>query len=645
MRSLSTGTRRRLKALAAGVAAVLAALACVLALPSETAERWREFAVDRLLLAFPAAPQDTVVVVDIDDRSLDAFGPWPWPRDVLAALMDAVAAGLPRAVGIDILLSGPDRAAPAALARRIALASGDQALAARIEALPDPDERLAVALSAAPTALAFLMGDTAGQAPEPVPLLVEGTPPRLSPWGASGAELPLPAFAQAVAGLGGSSLEGDADGRVRRVPLLLAVGDTVLAGFAAEVLRIAEGEANLLIDAGRGSLTIGSRRLPLVAAADLRFRPTRPETWARRTVSAVDVIEARVPEARFAGRIVLIGGGAPALGGLRAGAASPVLPSVQIQADAVATMMAGVVPYRPAWLGAGETAAALGLAVAAATLGAFAAPVPAAIAALALALVWSAGAGAALLTRGLVVDPIGPGIGVVLAVIAAGTVSAVDQRRAAALLRRRFAQHLPPSVVERIAEQPDLVKLDGERREVTALFTDLEGFTAVTERVGPVELVRLLDAYFDGVIRILVAHGGMVDKIVGDAVHALFNAPVDLPEHPRRAVEAALAICVFSDSFRRRPDVAAAGFGRTRIGIETGDVVIGDVGAGAKLDYTAHGTAVNTAARLEAANKDLGSTICVGPVCRSRLPDMPFRGLGAVDIRGRGRLDLFEPLG
>lgn len=166
----------------------------------------------------------------------------------------------------------------------------------------------------------------------------------------------------------------------------------------------------------------------------------------------------------------------------------------------------------------------------------------------------------------------------------------------------------------------------------------------MTDRIGPEALVRLLDGYFEGVVAIIVAHGGMVDKIVGDAVHALFNAPVTLDDHPTRAVEAALAVAAFSDRFRGGPEAAAAGLGRTRIGIETGGVVVGDVGAGSKLDYTAHGSAVNTAARLEAANKALGSTICVGPVCRSRVSGIAFRDLGSIEVRGRGAMTVYEPV-
>ena len=242
------------------------------------------------------------------------------------------------------------------------------------------------------------------------------------------------------------------------------------------------------------------------------------------------------------------------------------------------------------------------------------------------------------------VDPRPPYVAAVLVfALTAGTAYSLTRRREA-FVRRRLEQHLAPAVVRSIVEQPDLVKLDGERREVTALFTDIEGFTATTHRVGPEELVATLDQYFEGVSGIVITHGGMIDKIVGDGVHALFNAPVDLEDHPQHAVECAIAIRAWSDGFRTRAPAARIELGRTRVGIETGPAVVGDVGIRSKLDYTAHGDAVNMAARLEASNKELGSAICVGPSAAARCDAPLLRPLGQLALRGRKEpIAVFEP--
>src|SRR5262249_52197643 len=220
-------------------------------------------------------------------------------------------------------------------------------------------------------------------------------------------------------------------------------------------------------------------------------------------------------------------------------------------------------------------------------------------------------------------DPLAPSIAAALVFAVTSITSYSMTRQREAVVRRRREQDLAPAVVRRIVEQPGSVKLDGERREVTALFTDIDGFTAMTHRADPEELVAVLDLYFEGVAGIVIEHGGMIDKIVGDAVHALFNAPIDLEDHSRRAVDCAIAICAWTEAFRCRAAPAAMKFGRTRIGIETGQAIVGDVGIRSKLDYTAHGDAVNMAARLRTKNSVPRSALA-----RGRLPAATHRGCG-----------------
>jgi adenylate cyclase len=239
---------------------------------------------------------------------------------------------------------------------------------------------------------------------------------------------------------------------------------------------------------------------------------------------------------------------------------------------------------------------------------------------------WGASLVLSMFADGLVAPLLATTIGTAVFLVASVLSYAVTRRREA-LVRSRLEQH--PA---------------RERREITALFTDVEDFTAMTHRADPAALVAILDDYFEGMAAIIVAHGGTIDKIVGDAVHAFFNAPNDLEDHPWKAIECAIALRSWAGNFRRRPEGAAIGFGRTRIGIETGAAIVGDIGIHAKLDYTAHGDAVNVAARLEGANKELGSSICIGPVAASRCDQSRLRPLGKIIVRGRDdAMAVFEP--
>ncbi|MEQ1712329.1 MAG: adenylate/guanylate cyclase domain-containing protein, partial [Hyphomicrobium sp.] len=319
-------------------------------------------------------------------------------------------------------------------------------------------------------------------------------------------------------------------------------------------------------------------------------------------------------------------------------------PSVQLHADAAAQILAGDVPLRSRLTGTFEAVAAWLVAALAIGLGMRRAPLYGTLATAALATTWLLLSRGMALGDGTLVDPILVPLTAGIGFAASALATSARMRKREAALRARFAQHLAPAIVARIAAAPDLLKLEGETRDVTALFTDIEGFTAMVERSDAKAVVGLLDRYFEGAIDIVVAHGGMVDKLVGDAIHALFNAPLDLDGHPRRAIACAEELLAFTERFRGDAVARSLGLGRTRIGIETGRAVVGDVGSGHKLDYTAHGDAINTAARLEAANKELGSSICVGPGTAAHAEPGTLRPLSLLDVRGRSApLQVWEP--
>lgn len=624
----------------------------------------RHAAFDALQYGLPrpdadaVAPGTGVVVVDIDEASLARRGQWPWPRTDVAALIRRLQDAGAAAIGLDLLFAEPDRSSPAALAPGWARDHG--MTIAGGGALPDYDAELARTLARGRVVTGYVLLPTPnGRAPEVangVSVLGAGEPPALQAF--RGAVPNLAAFDHAAAGQGSFSIaDDDADQTVRRLPLFASLHGTVLPSLAVETIRVAQGDdAEVGLREERGGGWLGGATGYVARIGD-RLAPIEPDgaMWIHfgardpaRTLPAHRVLAegGEALRAAVAGRIVLVGTSAVGLSDLRPTPLAAFQPGVTIHAAGIEQILAGDILTRPFWAEGAErrVAALFGIAVALALVCG-----GARWGAAVFALGGLAAVGGALLAfgRGSLLFDAGP---VVLAgalcFMTALTVRYLATERRAGALRAAFGTYLSPQLVDALARDPGALRLGGEEREMTFLFTDLEGFTAFTETAEPAVLVSTLNRYLDGVCALVLDHGGTIDKIVGDAVHVMFNAPLDQPDHAERAVRCALAIDAFAQDFARG---AADGrpFGATRIGINTGRAVVGNFGGSRRFDYTAHGDAINTAARLEAANKRLGTRICAARATVEAAGDaagLTFRPIGALELKGKARrVDVFAP--
>lgn len=594
----------------------------------------------------PAAGVDEpVLIIAIDDESLARLGQWPWPRSTLARLTDRLAEAGVAAIGFDVVFAEPDRTSPAQIAASMRISP---AFARMLAALPDHDEVFARSLSGAPVALGFALGGTAGWAGEhpPISRLVSRDGIALERLvDAASALFPLPVLTGA-ASLGAINFLPDEDGVVRRVPMLLKSADTVLPALSLEVLRIARRAGNFIVGAGERAgleLAVGGLRVPLAPDGVLWVRYSPPR--ADRYLSAWRVLEGEVEPDQLRGRIVLIGPSAPTLMDLRFSPLGDVIPGVEVHAQLIERMLAGDHLVRPdramaievlvllvagglvAWFGLGATA----LVAAAVTAG---------VLVLMMWIGWHAYA-----QLGLLIDVAVPGLFVSLVFGAASLTRHSQTERRQRWVRRVFSRYVSPNLVDYLVEHADSVDLGGVRRECSFVFTDLAGYTTLMERQDPAAVVKHVNRYLDGMIKVVFRHQGTLSKIIGDGLVVMFSAPVEQPDHAARALACADELRQFSGEFAEALEHEGFAWGETRIGVHSGEVIVGNLGGAGIFDYAALGDPVNIASRLEGANKFLGTRICVSEATLAACPDAVVRPAARLVLKGRsGVVMAFELL-
>jgi adenylate cyclase len=653
-----TTTRSRLIRLSPFVsgALVIVALAGSTWLVPAPFERLRLATFDALQRAFPWNPPDVpVTVVDVDETSLARYGQWPWPRSELAVLVDRLRELGAASSAFDIVFAEPDRTSPSEAIAQLPAAAQNELKSAGI-AFPDNDRAFAAAIGKGGVTLGF--GLIATPTPRPVRpkasfAIIGGDPASNIPQ-FTGTVLNIPVLEDAATGLGSISIVAGTDEIVRRLPLVELSSGQVVPSLALEALRVATGEPTVRLRLNRAgadgavesmTLALADMEIPLDREGALLLHHRQPRTT--NVVSAANVLDGSgdAIRAKIKNHIVFIGTSALGLADLRATPLNAFEPGIDLQAAAATQILASHFLSRPAIVVVLEMLAAL---IAGGILlgclhrfGLWAAAATGAI----LLLAICAETIVAFRFYGLLIDPVLPAMTVAATFFVASLFDHFLAKRKGALLAQAFAQYLSPDLVKELYKNPDQVRLGGEDREMTFLFTDLAGFTRFAEAAAPERLVTTLNAYLDGLCRIATRHGGTIDKIVGDAVHVMFNAPLAQPDHASRALAAAFEMRRFADEFVALQARENLAFGVTRIGINTGRAIVGNFGGAARFDYTAHGDAVNTAARLEVTNKVFGTAILISKATRNAVPDVKARPLGKINLRGKGETtEVFEPL-
>jgi adenylate cyclase len=595
-----------------------------------------------------------IAVVDIDEASIRTHGQWPWPRTDIAAIVDRLTELGAAAIAFDILFSEPDRTSLRHAADRLAAAGAKVELP---DDLYDNDDALAAAFVRSNVVVGFVLSDEAtGTLPPPkAGFAYAGADPKTFLLDFRGGVQNLPLLTDAAAGAGFFSFPPSEDGVVRVVPLVARFGDDLLPQLAVETLRVAQEAGSFVIratgasgeaDTGRPAMTalkIGEFEAPTGPAGGFRIYysglPDLPRIPAARLLNPEDAAEfADV----VAGRIVFVGSSAAGLRDLVATPLSPAYPGVSVHAEIVDQILGGTFLVRPDWaLGAEVAAAVLLTAILLSMLLTFG-PVFGAIAATLLAALIVSGSWLAFAFGHIVLDPILPAITVLAVYLTDTALLLLLTDRDRQFVRRAFSQYLAPALVERVAEDPAALALGGETRELTVMFCDIRGFTTLSETLEPDELTRLLNSFLTPMTDVLLSSGATIDKYVGDAIMAFWNAPLAEPDHPRRACLAVLEMMRALDELNR-----VQGFSlKIGVGVNTGPCCVGNLGSAQRFSYSAIGDTVNVASRVESLTKEYGLPALVTEHTAARCGDLALLEVDIVRVRGRNKpISLFVLVG
>ena len=597
-----------------------------------------------------------VRIINVDDESLARLGQWPWPRthlaNMLARLFDAGAA----VVAFDAVFAEPDRTSPSQVLPVWKETPELAPLKAAIRALPDHDEIFAEMIGRSRVVLGFaLTTEKGGRIPATkAGIAIAGDDPKPFIAGFSGAATNLPIFEKAAAGSGSFNLAPERDNIVRRVPLMVRLDQQIYPALAAEALRVAQGASTYVLKAsganmessfgertGLNNVKIGQFVVPVDGAGRMWVHYTRevPE----RFIPAWKLFEPDFDPASVEGQILFFGTDAAGLKDLRTTPLNPAAAGVEVHVQATEQILLGHFLGRPDWADGAEILFILILGVLlillTPRLGALpGAAIGVAALAVAVALSWYL-----FRQQRLLLDPLYPALAIVAVYMTGSLLSYLRTEAEKRQVRGAFAQYLSPALVEQLAREPERLKLGGEMKNMTFLFSDIRGFTTISERFksNPQGLTKLINQFLTPMTDIILARRGTIDKYMGDCIMAFWNAPLDNAEHARHACDAALAMVGRLQQLNDELTAESAAQGgppmrlNVGVGVNTGDCVVGNMGSQQRFDYSVLGDAVNLASRLEGQSKNYGITIVVGSETREKAAGYAFLELDLIAVKGK----------
>jgi adenylate cyclase len=600
-------------------------------------------------------PELPVRIVDVDDESLRRFGQWPWPRTLFARLVDRLAAADAGVVAFDVVFAEPDRMAPANVLSTWQDHLESDRLRRELEQLPDPDILLSASMAKTRTVTSFVLTPEPGLR-RPAKKWGEGAVLGDDPRGFvktfAGALTTQPVLEAGAQGNGSVNYPPDADNIVRRVGLFYGLAGELYPSLAAEAVRLASeapsydyqssGASGILAFGERTGIVavrLGQPIVPTDADGAIRLYDTGHQP--QRFIPAWQILDGSFDADAISGHIVLIGTSAAAVDDVKATPLDPVMAGVEIHAQAIEQILSGQFLQRPDWIVGAEIlylivfGAVLLLAIRYA--GAFWSLV---------ILLGAAGAAIGISVvsfrqAGMLVDPLYPSLVALLLYLSGTYLGYRRTEREKRFVREAMGRYLAPALVKQLIRHPERLKLGGDLRELTVLFSDIRGFTRIAEQLEPEALTRLVNRFLTPLTRIILKSRGTVDKYMGDCVMAFWNAPLDVRDHGREAVAAALQMRGELHRLNEDLKLEAARDGvepivlSAGIGLNSGRARVGNMGSEQRLAYSAIGDTVNIASRLEGLARVYGVDIVLGEETARQAQGFALLELDLVRVKGR----------
>jgi adenylate cyclase len=564
-----------------------------------------------------------VTIVDIDEKSLAKFGQWPWPRTRIADMIINLTQLGAVVIAFDVVFAEPDRLNPDAAAETMRYL--DEATRSKLRALPSNDQIFADAARRSrvvlgETGLAQVMTELDSTLPVTgFAMLGEDPEPFLFDF--PGLLRNVHVLEVAAAGRGLITINPERDGIIRRVPMMLRAQGTTMPSLSFEILRVLSSSPTILIKSDRAGIkSVGVRGLELPTNRNgqlwVHYAHNDPSIY----VSAADVLDGSVAPDKIARKLVLIGTSAVGLSDIKTTPVSAAMPGVEIHAQVLEAALTKSLLAQPPYGPLLEFGAALILGILVIAFAPKFGPVTLVVVGALFATLLVGTSWYYYTQHRLLIDftyPLMSTTAIYLTLIFSSFVREQAQRRQ---IRSAFGQYLSPALVEQLAQSPEKLQLGGEEREMTIMFSDVRGFTTISEsyKSDPQGLTALMNRFLTPLTNAILARKGTIDKYMGDAIMAFWNAPLDDREHQVNACEAALDMLEQIDVLNKERAIEAENGGHRYIpinvgvGLNTGTCVVGNMGSNLRFDYSVLGDSVNLASRLEGQSKEYGFPIIVG---------------------------------